>query len=349
MKYVDYIVVGGGISGSVLSYTLMKYGASVHMFDLPLENHSSVVASGLWNPVVLKRMKKVWKADEMMETLQRVYPAMEKWTGNKFYQPLPIRRVFHSAGEQNQWVAQSDHPSFSPYLEEDISSVPEHIIAQHGSGLMKQTGRVKVNTMLAAVRGNLEASGNFTEAKFNWNQLESHGDGVKYGSLGAHAVISCEGAQSALGESKLEVTGFAPVKGEVITVKLEHDLGKECIHQGHFMIGEGNHKALVGATYEWEGFRDGPSLIKRSELEEHVQKVWDGSFETHTHKAGVRPAVKDRKPLIGPHPIEKNVWVFNGMGSRAILMTPYLAENLVEHFMYGTPLLEECQPQRMIK
>ena len=77
MKYVDYIVVGGGISGSVLSYTLMKYGASVRVFDLPKENQSSVVASGLWNPVVLKRMKKVWKADEMMETLQRVYPAME--------------------------------------------------------------------------------------------------------------------------------------------------------------------------------------------------------------------------------------------------------------------------------
>jgi len=85
MKYVDYIVVGGGISGSVLSYTLMKYGASVHVFDLPKENQSSVVASGLWNPVVLKRMKKVWKADEMMETLQRVYPAMENWTGKKFY------------------------------------------------------------------------------------------------------------------------------------------------------------------------------------------------------------------------------------------------------------------------
>ena len=58
MKYVDYIVVGGGISGSVLSYTLMKYGASVHMFDLPLENHSSVVASGLWNPVVFKTHEK---------------------------------------------------------------------------------------------------------------------------------------------------------------------------------------------------------------------------------------------------------------------------------------------------
>ena len=53
--------------------------------------------------------------------------------------------------------------------------------------------------------------------------------------------------------------------------------------------------------------------------------------------------------LYGPHPEEKNVWVFNGMGSRAVLMTPYLAQNLVEHFMYGAPLLEECLPARMVK
>ena len=34
-KHVDYIIVGGGISGCVLSYTLMKYGASVVVvFDL---------------------------------------------------------------------------------------------------------------------------------------------------------------------------------------------------------------------------------------------------------------------------------------------------------------------------
>ncbi|MDA8994955.1 FAD-binding oxidoreductase, partial [Schleiferiaceae bacterium] len=127
------------------------------------------------------------------------------------------------------------------------------------------------------------------------------------------------------------------------------DLGKECIHQGHFMIADGKAEALVGATYAWDGFHDGPTLAKREELEAHVQKVWDGEFKTVTHKAGIRPAVKDRKPLVGPHPKVKNVWIFNGMGSRAVLMTPYLAQNLVEHFMYGAPLLTECLPERMMK
>ena len=34
-KHVDYIIVGGGISGCVLSYTLMKYGASAVVYDSP--------------------------------------------------------------------------------------------------------------------------------------------------------------------------------------------------------------------------------------------------------------------------------------------------------------------------
>ena len=84
MKYVDYIVVGGGISGSVLTYTLMKYGASVHVFDVPQANKSSIVASGLWNPIVLKRMKKVWNADAMIESLQAVYPHVAMWLRHRW-------------------------------------------------------------------------------------------------------------------------------------------------------------------------------------------------------------------------------------------------------------------------
>ena len=48
------------------------------MYDLPSENISSSVATGLWNLIVLKRMK-VWQADYMINELQIVYRDMEKW------------------------------------------------------------------------------------------------------------------------------------------------------------------------------------------------------------------------------------------------------------------------------
>ena len=88
----------------------------------------------------------------------------------------------------------------------------------------------------------------------------------------------------ALGETDLLQQGFAPVKGEVIRVKLDTPLEKECIHQKHFMLSEGNNEVTVGATYAWDGFSDGPTQEKKNELEEHVSKVWNGSTRTETTK-----------------------------------------------------------------
>ena len=50
--------------------------------------------------------------------------------------------------------------------------------------------------------------------------------------------------------------------------------------------------------------------------------------------------------MVGPHDHLQHTWIFNGMGSRAVLMTPWLAKVLVEHFMYGSELLKECLPSR---
>jgi len=346
MRYVDYIIVGGGISGSVLSYTLMKYGASVHVFDQPTENQSSRVAAGLWNPIVLKRLKKVWMADEMIANLHEVYPDMETWTGERFFEPLPLRRVFHNPGEQNQWMELTDNPGFKPYLNDGIHPTPPNIIAQHGSALTKATGRVHVATMIQGVRNALEKLNAYTEGRFDWSLVQPHSEGISYGDIAAHSIISCEGMQLATGQAQHNVAGFAPVKGEVLKVALPMSLGKECIHQGHFMLGEADNQASVGATYAWDGFDKGPTPEKRAELEEHIQKVWDAEYTVTNHLSGIRPASKDRRPLVGPHPNKENTWIFNGMGSRAVLMAPYLAQVLAEHLLYGAPIIEECLPQR---
>ena len=344
-KHFDYIVVGGGISGCVLSYTLMKYGASVLMYDMPNENKSSAVAAGLWNPIVLKRMKKVWKADEMMDELHTVYPDMERWTSSQFFDPVSIRRVFHNAGEQNTWMELCDSPAFSSYLEDHISPLPKGVVGEFESGRMKGTGRLNVVAFMAAVHEALRKENGFREERFEWDAVARDSEGIDYKDIRAHAVISCEGAQMALEEKTLTQGGFAPVKGEVIRVELDKPLENECIHQKHFMLSEGSNEVTVGATYAWDGFNDGPTLEKKQELEEHVSKVWNGSSNTIDHKSGVRPATKDRRPIVGAHALE-HTWVFGGMGSRAVLMAPYLAKVLVEHFMYGTDLLEECLPTR---
>ena len=323
----------------------MKYGASVVMYDLPNENISSSVAAGLWNPVVLKRMKKVWKADEMMEELHEVYPDIERWTNASFLESIDIRRVFASVAEQNTWLELTDSPALSKYLHGDLENLPEGIIGAYSSGKMKGTGRLQVNTFIAAVQLKLSELESLQNVRFDWNKVKRNSEGVSYKGLHAHAIISCEGTQMALGRDSLQQNGFAPVKGELIRAKLDKGLVGECIHQKHFMLSEGKNEVSVGATYAWEGFESGPTKEKKQVLKQHLDNVWEGSFEIIDQISGVRPATKDRRPMVGPHSL-KHTWVFSGMGSRAVLMAPYLAKVLVEHFFYGSELLEECLPQR---
>ena len=78
-KHVDYIIVGGGISGCVPSYTLMKYGASVVVFDLP-RTTSALLQQQTMESRCPKAYEEGLEGDDMMDELHAVYPDMERWT-----------------------------------------------------------------------------------------------------------------------------------------------------------------------------------------------------------------------------------------------------------------------------
>jgi hypothetical protein len=48
-------------------------------------------------------------------------------------------------------------------------------------------------------------------------------------------------------------------------------------------------------------------------------------------QAGIRPSVRDRRPLIGIHPEFPNVSIFNGLGTKGVTLAPFFAKELVEH------------------
>ena len=64
------------------------------------------------------------------------------------------------------------------------------------------------------------------------------------------------------------------------------------------------------------------------------------------HKAGVRPTVSDRRPLIGLHPENKQLAVFNGMGTKGVMIAPYFADQLVNLLLNNKSLSEEVDITR---
>ena len=117
---INFLIVGQGIAGTTLAHQLEKHGQSFLIIDNNPSISSSKIASGLWNPVVLKRMKKVWRADDMLNVLDDYYNYVEDKLNVSIIENKKIQRIFFSKEEQNRWYEHCDNPAFGDILNPQI-------------------------------------------------------------------------------------------------------------------------------------------------------------------------------------------------------------------------------------
>jgi glycine/D-amino acid oxidase-like deaminating enzyme len=140
---------------------------------------------------------------------------------------------------------------------------------------------------------------------------------------------------------------FNPVKGEVLRVKFKEDISlKEMVNQGVFVIPLPNGRARVGATYSWHDLDWIPTEKGRADLLEKYNKLMLADIEVEEQLAGVRPATKDRRPIVGLHPVHTNLGVFNGLGSKGVSLAPYFAEQFVDFLVNKKELDPEVNINR---
>jgi glycine/D-amino acid oxidase-like deaminating enzyme len=105
----------------------------------------------------------------------------------------------------------------------------------------------------------------------------------------------------------------------------------------------------VGATYNWVDKDSIPTEAGKNELISKLKEILNCDFEIISHLAGVRPTVKDRKPLIGTHPIHPRIHILNGLGTRGVLLGPAMAKALFEFIEYDIPLDSSIDIKRFDK
>jgi glycine/D-amino acid oxidase-like deaminating enzyme len=97
----------------------------------------------------------------------------------------------------------------------------------------------------------------------------------------------------------------------------------------------------VGATYSHDTINSMPSEDGRMQLTTKLDKMILDPYELLGHYAGVRPATKDRMPVLGAHKDHENLFIFNGLGSKGVVYAPYCAKVLVESLLFSNELLPE--------
>ncbi|HYK56462.1 MAG TPA: FAD-dependent oxidoreductase, partial [Flavisolibacter sp.] len=164
---------------------------------------------------------------------------------------------------------------------------------------------------------------------FNFSNLKLTENGIQYEDIQARHLIFCEGWQAV----RNPYFGWLPLsinKGEVLEIGVQN-FPTGCIYnKGVYVVPLGEERWKVGATYNWREPNEEPTEAGREELLGKVNQLLKVPVEVTAHAAGIRPATRDRKPLIGTHPELPQLSIFNGMGSKGVLMAPFLAAQFAD-------------------
>ncbi|CAH8282652.1 glycine/D-amino acid oxidase-like deaminating enzyme [Mariniflexile fucanivorans] len=345
MKQVDYIIVGIGLAGISFCEQLRANNKQFVVFD-NASQQSSTVAGGLYNPVVLKRFTPVWKCQEQLDLALPMYANLEGLLQVKLDYKMPVYRKFASLEEQNDWFTASDKAILSEYLSPKIIKNNNSFIdASFGYGEVLETGRIDVKTLIEAYKAFLLQKDLFIESVFNYDDLVLETDIIQYKNIQAKHIVFAEGFGVKQNPFFKDLP-LVPAKGELLTIHAPNLKIDFVLKAGVFLIPLGDDLYIVGATYEWKDLSAEVTVVAKEELETKLKQLVSCDFEIVKQVAGIRPTVKDRRPLVGNHTIHKNMYVLNGLGTRGVMIGPYVAQQLYDFIEKNEPLENEIDIAR---
>lgn len=344
----DYLIVGAGLAGIAFAEIALQNNKSIAVFENRSQN-SSTIAGGLYNPVILKRFSEVWRSQEQVDLGNQFYAQLEEKLNVKLDNKIPIYRKLYSVEEQNNWFVASDKPNLAPFISSTISyNKYNGINSPYGFGEVLRSGYVDTASLLKNYHASLVKLNLLQFDSFNYDDLIIEEDFVEYKNHQYKNVIFAEGfgIHSNPYFSNLPLDG---TKGELLIIKSKELKLDVILKSSVFIIPLGNDLFKVGATYNWEDKTATPTEEGKNELLSDLKSPLTANFEVIEHLAGVRPTVKDRRPMLGTHPKHPKLHVLNGLGTRGVMLAPDMAKMLFENIEYQIPLDKEIDIKRFKK
>ena len=329
-KKVDFIIVGQGLAGTTLSYKLLQQGYSVHVFDIFKNNAATRIAAGVFNPVTYRKLKMAEFADILIPEVFEFYPEIGKYLGIDIFQPTSFLKILTDIEELNNWQIQSAISQNSEFMSK--STFAENFNATiknpYGAGQVLQSGVVKLSLLLDAWKEHLTSIQSFTGTGFDYSNLTVGNSHFQYGEVKADKIVFCEGV-GILNNPWFNWLPMQQFKGEVIEISAPELKLTRMVNRGVFLLPLENGNFKVGATHDWKNVDEQTTEEGKKELTDKLDNIINVPYTVIKHEAGLRPATRDRHPYIGHHPEHKNMFVLNGLGSKGVIMAPWLASTFI--------------------
>jgi glycine oxidase len=349
------LIVGDGIAGLTMAWTLEQQGADVTLIADPAGSRATTAAAGVVNPVTGKRYVKSRRYEAYYAAARTFYQALEQRFEADIWRERPIVRMLGSAEEANNWSQRAGTPEYSPFLQDAADAGPwaQFVQPGHYFGRIEQSAQVDFTKLTEVLLPYFERRNALLPERFDYAQAERM-------AAGYDAIVYCEGAAGGMNPFFPGIP-WVPAKGEGLLVEFQDAALNALLLEGegdrtmpmlkkNVLIAAPRYRwdrlCWVGATYNWTYSDALPSPEGTAEITEALQNMIQTPFIVRGRFSGIRQVTKDRNAVLGASPVFPKFYLFNGLGSKGGLLAPYWAAQLAAHLLDGAPLEPEADIRR---
>jgi glycine/D-amino acid oxidase-like deaminating enzyme len=320
--HVDVVIVGQGIAGTLLADRLIHSGKRVAIIDQGLYASATAIAAGLMEPLSGRKLAKAWEAETVFPYALSYYEVLEKRLGISLLQHVPVTRYF-SEEQSLLWEKKQKYFDAFPW-----TLVMPSPAAPYG-GVCMAGAVVKTTRVLAVMRARFRRLGLLHERAVSFPETLLVADNP-YGVWGDRVVCT-----AGVGIATMDIWKHLKLQysaGEVLCLRhrmtpplttVLHD--KKLWHvpysSGQIRIGA-TYRPLLSSAVQIEG-----ALTLQAYMRNLGIQV--PSYRQHIY-AGGRCLGIDGKFIVAEHPRVSGLWAFTGLGSKGVMLAPYLTAGLVE-------------------
>jgi glycine/D-amino acid oxidase-like deaminating enzyme len=346
--HFNIIIVGQGISGTFLSHYLKKAEISFIVIDESKPNTASKAAAGIINPVTGRRIVKTWMIDELISFAQDAYQEIGDELNIDCFSQKKIIDFFPTPQMRNAFLQRFVEDKEYLKLPENENAWRENFNYDFGYGEIEPVYLVDVAELLSSSRKKMVEKELLIEEHFDINNLSVSENKIQYKDIIADKIIFCDGIES-FHNPYFKNLPFAPNKGEALIIEMDNIPDDYIFKKGMNIVPLINNLFWVGSSYEWEFENELPNKIFRERTELTLLEWLKSPFKIMDHISSIRPATLERRPFVGFHPLQKNVGILNGMGTKGCSLAPYFANQLAQNIVHLSPIHREADIKRFAK
>ena len=336
MKRFDNLIVGQGIAGSTLAWTLHFAGQSVLIADDPRPDSASRVSAGLITPVTGKRLVQTPDFSETYRAAKEFYQQVEAATGVSFFAENSMLRLFSDEAARDAFLHSGPSGDFS---DRDTAEDSGAVSVSPWQGRVQADGpvqfgievapaaRVNVSEFLRVTRAFFQNRQAFLECRLNPDDVEASGQiSLSQHNVAASRMILATGAATTTWFPHVPTN---PARGDILRVRIPDYQQQATVHRSIWIAADDQETQRVGSTYDWNFADATPTAAGRNEILTKLQRIVPGKVQVLDQTSGIRPGMKDYQPVIGRHADDHRILIMNGLGSKGCLRAPRLAQEVV--------------------